>query len=62
MIKWMRPSGSTIETNETKASVEHAKSNKWKRVEGVKPVSTKAKEGKKIDNRIKDSQRFTQAL
>lgn len=60
MIKWMRQSGSEIETNETKASIEYAELNKWERVvevekEVVKPVSSKAKGVKKIDNGNKNS-------
>ena len=34
MIKWIRPSGNEIETNNTKASVEYAESHGWKRVKG----------------------------
>ena len=33
MIKWKRPSGTMIETNEEKATIEHCEAQKWKRME-----------------------------
>ena len=39
MIKWKRPSGSTIETNETDATIKHAVESGWER---VKPKKNKA--------------------
>ncbi len=35
MITWTRPSGTDIETNESKATIEHAESLGWQRKEEV---------------------------
>lgn len=52
MIKWKRPSGKFIETNDTDASIQHAIDNDWKQV--------KAKPNRKVvddDDSTADSRR-----
>ena len=44
MIKWKRPSGSIIETNETDETIKHAIASGWKRVKRVKPVKETVEE------------------
>ena len=48
---WTRPSGSTIETNDSKATIAHAESQGWKRVEKKvkKRVVQKPKDEKSIN-------------
>ena len=55
MIKWTRPSGSTIETNDSKATIEYAVANGW---EQVKPKQAPKKVKTKVianDNSSPDS-------
>jgi hypothetical protein len=47
MIKWKRPSGSIIETNETDETIEHAVKSKWKRVKPEKDKPEKDVEEEK---------------
>jgi hypothetical protein len=41
MIKWKRPSGSIIETNDSDASIEYAVANGWEQVDKPKPKPAK---------------------
>jgi hypothetical protein len=41
MIKWKRPTGSIIETNETDETIKHAIASGWKRVKPVKDKPVK---------------------
>jgi hypothetical protein len=52
MIKWIRPSGTEIETNESEASIEVAKALGWKRADKAeKPKKARrTKEQMKADN------------
>ena len=36
MIKWIRPSGSEIETNDSKETIEHCESLGWKKADKPK--------------------------
>ena len=42
MIKWVKPSGIEIETNDNKATVDYCESLKWKRA-GEKKLKSKRK-------------------
>lgn len=50
MIKWVKPSGVTIETNDTEYSVREAHALGWKRIDDAKPeqkpAEKPAKKGK----------------
>lgn len=50
MIKWKRPSGSTIETNDSSETVAYAKSLGW---EEIKPLSTKPVKAKELAKKSK---------
>jgi hypothetical protein len=54
MIKWTRPSGSTIETKDTPEIIEYAALNGWKRANTKKKVTPKAV---KNDDSVADSGR-----
>ena len=43
MIKWKRPSGNMIETNDTDASIEYAVSNDWEQADKPKPKKASKK-------------------
>ena len=47
MIKWIKPSGSEIVTNDNKHTVEAAQNLGWKRVEERKKVEAPKKEAPK---------------
>ncbi len=50
MIKWIRPSGSIIETNDTDASIEYAAKNGWEFADKPKPEKKKPKKVASNDN------------
>jgi len=39
-MKWKKPNGSEIETNDDEATIEYCKSLKWKEVKTKKPKET----------------------
>jgi hypothetical protein len=51
MIKWKRPSGSIIETNETDETIEHAVKSGWEQVklEGNKTIKLKKNKNAKAE-------------
>jgi hypothetical protein len=57
MIKWVRPSGSYIETNDTDASIEYAAKNGWKIAEEPKPKKKVTPKAVKNDNSVTDGGR-----
>ena len=51
MITWIKPSGNEVETSESKASIEAAKSLGWERKSTEKPAPKKAAT-KKADKKV----------
>ena len=51
MITWTKPNGTEVETNESKASIEAAKSLGWERKSTEKPALKKAAT-KKADTKV----------
>ena len=54
LIKWVRPSGKEIQTNDAAATLEKCEGLGWKRIEANKPVSDKPQRKKVSLNKTND--------